>query len=88
MKILEALRPAKNVDGSWRAVIRGGDVNPPGHSCFVIHIYVSLQSSRNFEALASKVKHKFNILKTQVSKKYDGCELTIVAGNEFGKTVL
>ena len=40
------------------------------------------------DRLASKVKHKLDILKTQDSKKYSGCELTIVAGNEFGKTVL
>ena len=72
-----------------REVIWGGDVNPPGHSCFVIHIHVTrLRSSRNFEALASKVKHKLNILKTQDSNKYGGRELTIVAGNEFGKTFL
>ena len=48
-----------------------------------------LRSSHNIEALVSEVKHKLNILKTQDSKKYGGCELTIVAGNEFGgKTVL
>ena len=34
------------------------------------------------------MKHKLSILKTQDSKKYGGCELIIVAGNEFGKTVL
>ena len=54
-----------------------------------LFIFVTrLWSSRNIEALASEVKHKLNILKTQDSKKYGGCELTIVAGNEFGKTVL
>ena len=42
----------------------------------------------NIEALASEVKHKLNILKTQDNKKNGGCELTIVTGNEFGKTVL
>ena len=59
--------------------------NPPERSCFLIH---RLRSSRNIEALASKVKQLLNILKTQDSKKYGGCELAIVAGNEFGKTVL
>ena len=67
-----------------RDVIWGGNVNPPGHSCFVIHIYVTCVCDR----LASKVKHKLNILKTQESNKYGGCELTIVAGNEFGNTLL
>ena len=43
------------------------------------------RSSRNIEALASQVKQQLNIVKTQDSKKYGGCELTIVAGNEFGK---
>ena len=60
-----------------------------GHRCVFIHICVTrFRSSRNIEALASKVKHKLNILKTRDSKKYGGCELTIVARNEFGKTVL
>ena len=46
-----------------------------------LFIFVTrLRSSRNIEALASEVKHKLNILKTQDSKKYGGCELTIVAG--------
>ena len=54
-----------------------------------LFIFVTcLRSLRNIEALASEVKHKVNILKTQDSKKYGSCELTIVAGNEFGKTVL
>ena len=52
-------------------------------------VYVTrLRSSRNIEALASQVKQQLNIVKTQDSKKYGGCELTIVAGNEFGKNVL
>ena len=42
-----------------------------------------LRSSRNIKALASEVKHKLNILKTQHSKKYGGCELTIVAGKRI-----
>ena len=55
-----------------------------------LFIFVTrLRSSHNIEALASEVKDKLNILKTQDSKKYGGYELTIVAGNEFGgKTVL
>ena len=52
----------------------------------LLFIFVTrLRSFRNIEALASKVKHKLNILKTQDSKKYGGCELTIVAGNELAK---
>ena len=58
-------------------------------SLLSLFIFVTrLRSSRNIEALASEVKHKLNILKTRDSKKYGGCELTIVAGNEFGKTML
>ena len=57
-------------------------------SLFTCIFVTRLRSSRNIEALASEVKHKLNILKTQDSKKYGGCELTIVAGNEIGKTVL
>ena len=58
-------------------------------TCFFINIYVTgLRLSCNVEVLASKVKHKLNTLKTQDSKKYGGCELAIVAGTEFGQTVL
>ena len=58
-------------------------------SLLSLFIFVTrLRSLRNIEALASEVKHKLNIVKTQDSKKYGGCELTIVAGNEFGKTML
>ena len=51
-------------------------------------VYVTRsRSSPNIEALASKVKHQLNIVKTQDSKKCGGCELTIVAGNKFGMNV-
>ena len=53
------------------------------HRETVVSLFISvtrLRSSRNIEALASEVKHILNILKTQDSKKYGGCELTIVAG--------
>ena len=49
-----------------------------------LFIFVTrLRSSRNIEALASEVKHKLNILKTQDRKKYGGCELTIVTGKRI-----
>ena len=57
------------------------------HRDTVVYVTRS-RSSRNIEALASRVKHQLNIVKTQDSKKYVGCELTIVSGNEFGKNAL
>ena len=66
--------------------------DPSFEGLMLIHrdtVYFTLSlSSCNIEALASKVKHQLNIVKTQDSKKYGGCGLTIVAGNEFGKNVL